>query len=72
MEAKMKQLRFSSIERTDDGEMYGVVSNLNVPKATLTLFFTIFEPFNENGLPDMKKPFFCDSFVQKECLILLN
>lgn len=72
METKCKLLRANSIERSEDGKGYSVAASIPVGVDLINLFYTFYEPFDENGLPSLQSMVFCDSLVQKECVLFRN
>lgn len=72
METKSKLLRANCIERNEDGRGYNVASCITVGVDRINLFYTFYEPFDENGLPSLANMLFCDDYIQKECVVFLN
>lgn len=72
METVNKLLRSKSIQRTEDGPMYNVSTNLKQVVSSIDLYFTYYEPFDENGLTSIKGMLYCEDYVQKECVFFKN
>ena len=69
-----KFIPLNAIERNEDGIPFNRLfrSQPDNSIAIVDLYFSIFEPFDENGLPSMEKPLMHDSILGKECVIFKN
>lgn len=64
----------NAIQRNEDGVPFNRLFK-KTPDSSITtidLYFSIFEPFDENGLPSMETPLMHDSVMGKECVIFKN